>query len=162
MTTTTTNKNTAVTTTTTTSNEKTEKDFETFAIPMDPAHYELVRSAAKQLNVPMAKFGRALVLAEAARVMCVDVPVVTEGKRGPKGGSKHPLAQKHSLTTAEFNRRLAFHVQAHAQSGSKKKFDMDKVDFSVNPFAKPAVTEPAVTEGQPVVEAGAGLEVEAT
>lgn len=153
------NKNTPVTTTATT-NEKTEKDFETFAIPMDPAHYELVRSAAKHLNVPMAKFGRALVLAEAAKVMCVDVPVVTEGKRGPKGGSKHPLAQKHNLTSAEFNRRLNHHVQAHALSGSKKKFDLDKIDFSVDPFAKPAAEAPVVTEVQPSVEAG--LEVEAT
>lgn len=135
----------------TTTNEKTGA---TYAIPMEPEHYKLVQEAAKSLGLNAASFGRALVLAEAAKVMGVEVPTVVQGKRGPKGGSKHPLAQKHDLTTAEFNKRLVFHVQAHASSGSKKKFDMDKIDFSVNPFAK-------VVE-EPVTEVPAVLDVQAT
>lgn len=117
----------------------------TFAITMDPEHYELVRAAAKAQGVPAAKFGRALILAEAARIMGVEAPVVLESKRGRKGGSKHPLAEKHGLTTVEFNKRLNFHVKEFALSGKKGNLNLDKIDWSVNPFAKPEeVTEPVV------------------
>lgn len=139
--------------------EKTEKTGATYAIPMNPEHYELVKAAAKVRGLNAASFGRALILAAAAEVMGVEVPTVVQGKRGPKGGSKHPLAQKYNLTAVEFNKRLVFYVQAHALSGSKKKFDMDKVDFSVDPFVKVEVVE-VVDES--VMETSAPLEVQPT
>lgn len=138
-----------------TDNKIVEKVLATFAIPMDQEHYELIRAAAKVQGVPAAKFGRALILSEAARIMGVETPIVVEGKRGPKGGSKHPLAEKFGITTAEFNRRLAHYAKLHALSGSKKDFSTKNIDFSIDPFVKPVVEE---TE----VQAESPLEVEAT
>ena len=138
---------------------ETIEKFSTFAIPMDPEHYELVRAAAKVQGIPAAKFGRGLILAEAAKVMGCPVPVVTESKRGPKGGSKHPLAQKFGLTTAVFDKRLTYHVKAHALSGTKKEFKINSIDFSLDPFAKPVeetsveVVESVEAKNLPDVEA---------
>lgn len=121
----------------------------TYAIPMDPEHYELVRAAAKVRGLNAASFGRGLVLAEAAKIMGVEVPVIVQGKRGPKGGTKHPLAVKFNLTTAEFNRRVQFHVK-------NGEMNLKRIDFSIDPFAK--VEEVAESD---ITEESAGLVVEA-
>jgi hypothetical protein len=130
---------------TTATGETVVKTDSTYAIPMEPEHYQLVKDAAKKSGLNAASFGRALVLAEAAKVMGVEIPVVVHAKRGPKGGTKHPLAAKFGLSTAVFNRRLAFHVL----NGVK---NVSKIDFSVDPFAK---TETVETTEAPAVDTGA-------
>lgn len=134
-----------------------DKVTATFAIPLNPEHYELIRAAAKRMEVPAAEFGRNFLLAESAKIMEVEVPVIVKSKRGPKGGSKHPIAQKFGLSTAVFDRRLAYHVKQHALSGTKKEFKMSSVDFSVDPFAKPV--EEVLTESTETTEVKTPLEV---
>lgn len=134
---------------TTTTTETIVKTDATYAIPMEPEHYQLVKDAAKKNGLNAASFGRALILAEAARVMGVEVPVVVQAKRGPKGGTKHPLAAKFGLSTTVFNKRLAFHVL----NGVK---NINKIDFSVDPFAKTETVETVeVPADTTVVDAGA-------
>lgn len=136
-----------MTTTTSTSTVATKSPV--FAIPLTTEQHDMVKAAAKSQNVTAAHFGRALILAAAAAAMGVDVPVVEHAKRGPKGGSRHPLAIKFNLTTAEAKKRLNYHLDAFVASGSKGKFDVNKLDLSVDPFVKvedvaEAVETPAV------------------
>ncbi len=132
--------------TTATTGETVVKTGATFAIPMEPTHYQLVKDAAEKLGLDAAKFGRGLVLAEAAKVMGVEIPVVVHAKRGPKGGTKHPLAAKFGLSTTVFNKRLAYHVLHGAKT-------LNKIDFSVDPFAKTETVETETPAETTVVEA---------